>query len=444
MEYVRRKIDNVLISWKLEDNRKPLLLRGARQVGKTSTVREFAKTFDYYIEIDFLNSKNNDIKELFSKNSSVKDLCQKIAVIQNVPIEENKTLLFFDEIQECPKAIEKLRYFYEEFPNLHVIAAGSLLEFALEDLPSFGVGRIRSIFMYPLSFEEFLMFQNYSALVEHLKLASPKYPLSDIFHKKLLQELRNFLILGGMPEVVTTWCKTHDYLKCTQIQNDLLLSYQDDFSKYRKRVPSSRIQEVFRSVAEQGQGKFVYKKVNPDIRSEQIKTALETLILAGLVYPVTHTAANGIPLGAEVREDYRRMIYFDTGLLQRQLGLKAENILVSDDFDVINKGAIAEVFVGLELIKSASCYEKNNLYCWHREQSGSNAEVDFVIQKYEEIIPIEVKSSKKGSMQSLRQFLTLKQKTYGIRTSLENFCEYEDIKVYPLYAIGNILLDGDK
>lgn len=444
MEYVRRKIDNVLISWKLEDNRKPLLLRGARQVGKTSTVREFAKTFDYYIEIDFLNSKNNDIKELFSKNSSVKDLCQKIAVIQNVPIEENKTLLFFDEIQECPKAIEKLRYFYEEFPNLHVIAAGSLLEFALEDLPSFGVGRIRSIFMYPLSFEEFLMFQNYLALVEHLKLASPKYPLSDIFHKKLLQELRNFLILGGMPEVVTTWCKTHDYLKCTQIQNDLLLSYQDDFSKYRKRVPASRIQEVFRSVAEQGQGKFVYKKVNPDIRSEQIKTALETLILAGLVYPVTHTAANGIPLGAEVREDYRRMIYFDTGLLQRQLGLKAENILVSDDFDVINKGAIAEVFVGLELIKSASCYEKNNLYCWHREQSGSNAEVDFVIQKYEEIIPIEVKSSKKGSMQSLRQFLTLKQKTYGIRTSLENFCEYEDIKVYPLYAIGNILLDGDK
>lgn len=444
MEYVRRKIDNVLISWKLEDNRKPLLLRGARQVGKTSTVREFAKTFDYYIEIDFLNSKNNDIKELFSKNSSVKDLCQKIAVIQNVPIEENKTLLFFDEIQECPKAIEKLRYFYEEFPNLHVIAAGSLLEFALEDLPSFGVGRIRSIFMYPLSFEEFLMFQNYSALVEHLKLASPKYPLSDIFHKKLLQELRNFLILGGMPEVVATWCKTHDYLKCTQIQNDLLLSYQDDFSKYRKRVPVSRIQEVFRSVAEQGQGKFVYKKVNPDIRSEQIKTALETLILAGLVYPVTHTAANGIPLGAEVREDYRRMIYFDTGLLQRQLGLKAENILVSDDFDVINKGAIAEVFVGLELIKSASCYEKNNLYCWHREQSGSNAEVDFVIQKYEEIIPIEVKSSKKGSMQSLRQFLALKQKNYGIRTSLENFCEYEDIKVYPLYAIGNILLDGDK
>ena len=444
MEYVRRKIDNVLISWKLEDNRKPLLLRGARQVGKTSAVREFAKSFDYYIEIDFLNSKNIDIKELFSKNSSVKDLCQKIAVIQNIPIEENKTLLFFDEIQACPKAIEKLRYFYEEFPNLHVIAAGSLLEFALEDLPSFGVGRIRSIFMYPLSFEEFLMFQNQSALVEHLKLASPKNPLSDIFHKKLLQELRNFLILGGMPEVVATWCKTHDYLKCTQIQNDLLLSYQDDFSKYRKRVPASRIQEVFRSVAEQGQGKFVYKKVNPDIRSEQIKTALETLILAGLVYPVTHTAANGIPLGAEVREDYRRMIYFDTGLLQRQLGLKAENILVSDDFDVINKGAIAEVFVGLELIKSSSCYEKNNLYCWHREQSGSNAEVDFVIQKYEEIIPIEVKSSKKGSMQSLRQFLALKQKSYGIRTSLENFCEYEDIKVYPLYAIGNILLDGDK
>ena len=132
------------------------------------------------------------------------------------------------------------------------------------------------------------------------------------------------------------------------------------------------------------------------------------------------------------------MIYFDTGLLQRQLNLKAENILVSDDLDVINKGAIAETFVGTELIKAASFYEKGELYCWHREQAGSNAEVDFVIQKDSEIIPIEVKASKKGAMQSLRQFLALKKKPYGIRTSLENFCEYDDIKVYPLYAIKNV------
>ncbi|MBO6130794.1 MAG: ATP-binding protein [Treponema sp.] len=438
-EYIGRKIDKILLEWKNEEDRKPLLLRGARQVGKTSAVRELSKSFDHYIEIDFLSSENADLANLFSGTDSIKDLCQKIALIKNIPVQENKTLLFLDEIQSCPKAIEKLRYFYEQMPNLHVIAAGSLLEFALEDLPSFGVGRIRSVFMYPLCFEEFLTFQNMYSLCEQVRKSSPQKPLDEIFHKKLLQELRNFLILGGMPEVISVWCKTHDFIKCRQIQNDLLISYQDDFSKYRKRVPASRIQEVFRSVAEQGQGKFVYRKVNPDLRTEQIKIALETLIQSGLVYPVTHTAANGIPLGAEIREDYRRMIYFDTGLLQRQLNLKADDIFLSDDLDVINKGAVAETFVGTELIKAASFYEKAELYCWHREQSGSNAEVDYVIQSEGKIIPIEVKANKKGSMQSLRQFLALKNRPYGIRTSLENFCEYEDIKVYPLYAIGNAL-----
>ena len=437
MEYTERKIDNTLLEWKNEKDRKPLLLRGARQVGKTSAVRHLAESFEYYIEIDFLSSDNSDIAALFSQSISTKELCQKIAVIKGIPLEEGKTLLFLDEIQSCPKAIEKLRYFYEQIPNLHLIAAGSLLEFALEELPSFGVGRIRSVFMYPLSFEEFLTFQNLNALRDEMNNASPQKPLDEIFHKRLLQEFRNFLILGGMPEVDSYWCETHDFLKCRQIQNDLVISYNDDFSNNKKRIPASRIQEVFRSVAIQGQGKFVYKKANPDLRTDQIKSALETLILAGLVYPVTHTCANGIPLGAELREDYKRMIYFDTGLLQRQLNLKAEDILVSDDFDVINKGAIAETFVGTELMKAGSFYEKNELYCWHRENAGSNAEVDYVIQNGSEIIPIEVKASKKGSMQSLRRFLALKGKPYGIRTSLENFCEYDDIKVYPLYAIKN-------
>lgn len=440
MEYSKRNIDKILIEWKREQNRKPLLLRGARQVGKTSAVRELAKTFKHYIEIDFLAPENSDVTNLFTENSSIGELCQKIAVIKNTPIAEGETLIFLDEIQACPKAIEKLRYFYEQTPNLHVIAAGSLLEFALEGLPSFGVGRIRSIFMYPLSFEEFLSFQNLEMLRSEMNNASVKKPLAEIFHNKLIEELRTFLIIGGMPEVVSTWCQAHDYLKCRQIQNDLLISYQDDFAKYRRTVPAARIQEVFRSVAEQGQGKFIYKHVNQALRTDQIKNALDTLILAGLVYPVTHTAANGIPLGAEIREDYRRMIYFDTGLLQRQLNLKAESILLSGDLDVINKGAIAETFVGTELMKAGSFYEKNELYCWHREQAGSNAEVDYVIQRENEIIPIEVKASKKGSMQSLRQFLAIKQRPYGIRTSLENFCEYDDIKVYPLYAIKNSLL----
>ncbi len=441
MDYLKRKIDAVLLKWKDQKDKKPLLLRGARQVGKTRAVRELAKSFEHYIEIDFLDSKNADIAKLFSENSSVQDLVQKISVIKNVPIEPGKTLLFLDEIQACPKAIETLRYFYEQLPKLHVIAAGSLLEFALEELPSFGVGRVRSIFMHPLCFEEFLKAQNLDSLADEMKNASPRKPLEQAFHQKLLKELRTFLFIGGLPEVVAKWRDERDYLSCRQIQNDLLISYNDDFAKYRKKIPASRIQEVFRAVAEQGQGKFVYKKADPSLKTEQIKAALETLVLAGLVHPVTHTAANGIPLGAEIREDYKRMIYFDTGLLQRQLNLSAEDILVSEDLDVVNKGAVAETFVGSELVKAASFYEKGELFCWHREEAKSNAEVDYVIQRGQEIIPIEVKASKKGSMQSLRQFLALKHKPYGIRTSLENFCEYEDIKVFPLYAISNAL-DG--
>ncbi|MBQ9538756.1 MAG: AAA family ATPase, partial [Treponema sp.] len=171
MEYSERSIDKQLLDWKNEKGRKPLLLRGARQVGKTSAVRQLSRQFDHYVEIDFLNSENADIAELFSQKSSVQDLCQKIAIIKNTPIQAGKTLLFLDEVQACPAAIEKLRYFYEETPELHVIAAGSLLEFALEELPSFGVGRVRSVFMYPLNFEEFLGFQDMGALCHEMNAA---------------------------------------------------------------------------------------------------------------------------------------------------------------------------------------------------------------------------------------------------------------------------------
>lgn len=199
-----------------------------------------------------------------------------------------------------------------------------------------------------------------------------------------------------------------------------------------------RIDAVFRSIAEQGLGKFVYSKVDCDGNSGQIKIALETLILAGLVYPVTHTSANGIPLGAEINEKYRRMIFLDTGLLQSVLGLNIADFLATPDIQVVNKGAIAETFVGNEIIKSSPCYAPRSLYCWHREKSGSNAEVDYVVQIGHKIRPIEVKSGVKGSMQSMRIFLQQKGCDYGIRTSLENFSYYDDIQVFPLYAVKNI------
>ena len=435
-QYFQRLIDLELQQWSGEMRRKPLLLRGARQVGKTSAVRNLGLTFEYYVELDMYDMSN--LHPLFEKQLSPQQICEQISLIVNIPIIAGKTLLFIDEIQSCPAAIGKLRYFYEQYPELHLIAAGSLLEFALEDLPSFGVGRIRSIYMYPFSFEEFMMAMGEKNLVEAYRNASPQKPLFDAVHQKLTDRLRTFMIIGGMPEVVAVYVEKRDLIYCQGVLNDIIISFKDDFKKYRKKIPSSRINDVFISVAEQGLGKFVYSRVNTEARAEQIKQALDTLILAGLVYPVTHTSANGIPLGAEVNEKYQRMIFIDTGLLLRVLGLYASDILLSDDIRIVNRGAIAETFVGTELVKASSCYSPERLYYWHREKSNSNAEVDYVVQLNESIYPVEVKSGIKGSMQSMRIFLDNKKRKTGIRTSLENFCHYNDIDVYPLYAISNL------
>lgn len=434
--YYKRTIDKELDHWAGEETRKPLLLRGARQVGKTSAVRHLAKQFQYYAEIDF--NERTDVHYLFEEAYTPQEICQMLSVMLRVPIVAGKTLLFFDEIQACPKAINRLRYFYEKYPELHLVAAGSLLEFALEELPSYGVGRIRSIFMYPFSFEEFLWATGNEALSAMINAATPHTPLPPPIHTQTLQLLRTFLVLGGMPDVIVRYCKDGNLLECQHILSELILSFRDDFAKYRKRVPTLRIDAVFRSVAEQGLGKFVYQKADTEANTKQIKDALETLILAGLVYPVTHTAANGIPLGAETNEKYRRMLLCDTGLLQRLLNLDIAEIFSSNDIQVINRGAIAETFIGNELVKTGSCYEPQPLYCWHREKTGSNAEVDYVVQVGTKLFPIEVKSGIKGSMQSMRLFLQLKGIPKGIRTSLENFGLYDDILLYPLYAIKNI------
>ena len=347
-------------------------------------------------------------------------------------------MLFLDEIQSCTDAISSLRFFYEQFPALHVIAAGSLLEFALEDIPSFGVGRIDSIFMYPFSFNEFLLATGHETWASLIDQATSEKPVSELMHEKIVEQLKNFLIIGGMPEVVTEFVKTHDFLRCQKVLSSLLMSFRNDFAKYKKRIPAARINEVFSSVALQAEGKFMYERVSKYINNEQVKKSIELLLMAGLCYQVTHSSADGVPLGARINPKYRRIIPFDTGIYQRILNLDISSILLSNDFDTINKGAVAEIFVGCELKKSASCYSDQELYCWVREKINSNAQIDFVVQRGETIVPIEVKSGKQGKMQSMWVFMKEKNSSYGIRTSLENFCAYQNIKVYPLYAIGNI------
>jgi hypothetical protein len=434
--YLKRTVDEELLHWKLAEKRKPLMLRGARQVGKTSTVKKLAEHFTYFVEINF--DEQPTFSSIFEKNESVFEVCEQLSVITNTPIVAGETLLFLDEIQTCIPAISMLRYFYEKMPELHVIAAGSLLEFALAEIPSFGVGRVRSMYMYPLSFREFLMACDQFLLLQHLDKATVSKPLSEPIHQKLLNLYKKFLIIGGMPEAVSVYVNSNDLLEVQRVLNDLVLSVQADFAKYKATVTSARLVEVFNAIAQQVATKFTYSYPNATINNLQIKEALELLKMAGLVYAVTHSAANGIPLGAEINPKKTKYLIFDTGIFQRILGLNIADLLLSDDFNVINKGHIAELFVGLELVKAESCYQKTDLFYWQREARNSQAEVDYVCQFNNAIVPVEVKAGTKGSMQSLYLFLKEKKLSQGFRLSLENFSRMEQVNILPVYAVNNL------
>lgn len=275
MTYLKRQVDIELTVWKNSLKRKPVLLRGARQVGKTETVRNFAKQFDNFLEINFEENKN--IHSVFQDNLTPSEICENLSVIFKTTIRSNKTLLFFDEIQACIPAIQSLRFFYEKMPDLHLIAAGSLLEFALAEIPSFGVGRIRSMFMFPLSFDEFLLACNEDNLLNIKQKASTQKPLINAVHNKLLKYLKKFIILGGMPEVISNYIETNDFNMSFQILDDLIISFNDDFAKYKERIPVSRIREVFNSVVLQTGGKFIFSKAATNINHKQIKEALDLL-----------------------------------------------------------------------------------------------------------------------------------------------------------------------
>ncbi len=437
--YLERKIDEELSLWKKANNRKPLVLRGARQVGKSTAVKHLATQFKYFVEINF--DENPSYASAFENGLNVIQICEQLSVLTNTHIIAGETLLFLDEIQACVPAISSLRYFYEKMPQLHLIAAGSLLEFALAEIPSFGVGRVRFMFIYPFSFEEFLMANKETGLLHILKETNTKNPLITAVHLKLNQYLKKFLIIGGMPEAVQVYLTSGSMIEVQRVLDDLILTIQADFVKYKTRITAISINQVFNAVIQQIGHKFSYTYPNSTLNNVQIKDALTLLQMAGLLYPVTHTASNGIPLSAEINIKKRKILILDTGVFQRILGLNIATLLIENDFEVINKGNIAELFVGLELLKNASCYQKTELFYWHREVKNSQAEVDFVIQKQDKIIPIEVKAGTKGTMQSLYLFLTEKKLAFGIRLSLENFGEIEKVKIYPLYAVMNLFLD---
>ena len=434
---MKRFIDNQFDIWRKSTSRKSLLVRGARQVGKTYSVRNLGKSFRYFLEVNFEMEK--EVRQFFQSDLNPDNICTNLSAYYNIPITDGETLLFFDEIQACIPAISSLRFFYEKRPDLHVVAAGSLLEFAIKELPSFGLGRITSMYMYPLSFDEFLLAQGQDALYQAKNQASPFSPLNPALHNKLTNLLKQFLLTGGLPEVVKSFIETNDLRKAQMILDQLISGLEDDFAKYKKRVPVSRIREVYHSIVNQSGNKFIFSKASNTANQKQIKETLHLLEMAGLTYKVQHSSASGLPLGAGIRPNRFKMILFDHGIFQRILGLNLSEHLLANNFSAINKGELAEQFVGMEFVKNFSPHIRPQLYYWHREKRGSTAEVDYLLQINSNIIPVEVKSGTQGKMQSLFLFLKEKKIHTGVRISLENFNHYDKIHVFPLYAVENLL-----
>lgn len=434
---MKRNIDNSLLNWKKEEKRKVLLVRGARQIGKTYSLRELGKSFEHFLEVNF--EEETGIHSFFEDSLNPQKICEKLSAYYSIPIVPDKTLLFFDEIQACPKALSSLRFFYEKKPELHVAAAGSLLEFALAEIPSQGVGRITSMFMYPMSFNEYLTASGEEALLMIVRQSNAGEPIDGPFHKRLIDYLRNYQIIGGMPEVVQSYVDTKDLAVCYKNLDDLLMTLKDDFAKYRKRSSITRLSEVFDSIVFQAGNKFKYSNIHSHSSSHALKDSLELLIKAGLAYKIYHTDARGLPLGGQINPKRFKVILFDTGLHQRLSGLDIPWHLTASDIELVNRGTLAEVFAGLELIACQSPNTRPGIYYWHRESRGSSAEVDYVIQQGNTILPIEVKAGTKGQMQSMFLFLNERKLEKGIRTSLENFAEYEQISTIPLYALKNLI-----
>ena len=452
-EYIQRNIDVELLEWKNNPMRKPLLLRGARQVGKSSAVRHFGKEFKYFAEVNF--ERHKAVKTFFQGDIDIRLIAQKIAKYINVPIEEGETLLFLDEIQECPEAIMALRFFKEDYPGLHVIAAGSLLEFTLQELPTYGVGRIHTLFMYPMTFDEFLKANDENGLIDMKGQADSRHPLDDAFHEKLVEYFRIYLLVGGMPEAVLTWIKTHDFNQCSRVQEDIILTYDDDFSKYKKRVSPDLLRTTMRGICHQPGEKITFKQISAGYRSSQIREAVRLLTLAGLTTPVVATSGNGIPLDAEANEKNMKILFLDSGLLLTVLQLEGnlaqhliEQIMTGNPQKLVNKGGLVEMVAGLEILRNKPCVQRQRMFYW--EKSGNSiAEIDYLDIFNLKVTPIEIKSGTQGGMKSLWLFMREKHLTEAIRCSFENFGEFSytdsqadnavrHITIVPLYALENL------
>lgn len=433
---MRRTIEPILKKWKDQKERLPIILRGARQVGKSFIVEKFGKeNFQSLLTCNF--EFRPELANCFDNLDPIA-ICAKLEVAFRERIIPGQTLLFLDEIQNCPKAIMALRYFKEKLPALHVIAAGSLLEFALhEEQFSFPVGRIQFLYLKPLSFHEYLLSKNHDQLVALLEKTTLQHPLESFIHEQLLLLLREYFLIGGMPAVVRCFQETESFLECQIILTGLLATYRADFPKYTTKTQYKHLQTFFEKAPGLIAQHFKYTLVSPEHRSTDLKVALEQLGWAGLVHKVLATSASGIPLQVHAKENKFKLLFLDCGLANCANKLDIQTAWDTDLMQ-INAGNQAEQFVGQELLAYADPHENTQLYYWEREKKGSMAEVDYVIQAGSKIIPIEVKAGTTGSLKSLTQFLLEKQSSFGIRISQHPLSFHQKVLSLPLYMIDRL------
>ncbi|MEO6098536.1 MAG: AAA family ATPase [Fibrobacteria bacterium] len=437
-----RKINGFLANWWARSDRKPLLLRGARQVGKTWTARTLAETVGAtLIEVNF--EFRPECKQAFHSLDPAQIL--KALSLLGLPMAEpGKHLLLLDEIQECPQAIIALRYFYEQMPRLAVIGTGSLMEFALEqERFSMPVGRIESAWLHPMSFGEFLRAKGNPGLAEAIETDPFANPLPEAAHQLALKELREYLFCGGMPQAVLAMTSVQDVESVRRTHRSILQTYRQDFYKYAPRIKAALAETLFQKAPGLVGGRFKFSHVDPESNSKEIKPAVEALEKAGVIRRVIHTSGQGLPMATDANPRIAKIILLDVGLMHASLHIDAQ-LVQEPDLLGVHRGAVAEQFVAQEVIASAQPDQEPELYFWAREALNSQAEVDYLIAWGSKVMPIEVKAGAAGTLKSLHSFLDSHPNSpMGVRLYSGAVLREEKVVHLPLYSAGAVRKLGE-
>lgn len=414
---MKRKAEEHLNKWWGHQNRKPLVIRGARQVGKSTLVRNFCGQNNLQlIEINLERFKRlNKIFETFH----TQQILTELESVAEQKIVREGSVLFLDEIQATPAAIAALRYFHEDIPQLPLICAGSLLEFALENYPyPMPVGRIEYYHLGPMNFSEYLLALKEDYLYETFFAKSPPFQIAQTAHEKLTDFYRKFLCVGGMPEAVLAYSETKDFREAERIHRIILQTYEDDFAKYTKSHEISRVQLIFESLQRLVGKKVTYSQISREERAVSLRKAIEILIKARLLIPVYHSDCSGLPLGAGKNQKVFKLFFLDVGLFNHLCGVDWAVLSKLDDIQLINEGVVAEQFAAQNLAYLSNGLEAPELFYWVREEKSQNAEIDFVLGLRGLIVPVEIKSGKSGSLKSLAQFMLHKEKDIAFKFDL--------------------------